>query len=94
MFRTIKQKSLYMKTRRQLVALKVLLATSQRFKYINREFLGKYILVRRLAFSRVSGVRCFQTGRHGGSVAFFRLSRFKVKRLAELGLLPGVKRLS
>lgn len=94
MFRSVAKKSLYLKTRRQLVALKVLLAASQRFFYINRELLGKSTLARRVAFSRMVSVRCTQTDRVRGSVAFFQMSRFKVKKLAELGLLPGVKKLS
>lgn len=94
MFKSLKTKSLFIKTRRQLVALRILLAASQRFNYINRELLGKSALTRRIAFSRITGNRCFQTGRSRGSVSLFQLSRFKVKKLAELGLLPGVKRLS
>lgn len=94
MFKSIRRKTLYLKTRRQLVALKILLATSQRFNYINRELVGKSALTRRVAFSRLVGIRCTHTGRLRGSVSFFHMSRFRVKKLAELGLLPGVRRLS
>ena len=38
--------------------------------------------------------RCILTGRSGGVYRAFRLSRFEFKRLASMGLLPGVQKSS
>lgn len=94
MFKSVKRKSTYVKLRRQLLALNILLATSQKFRFISRELLSQAFGARPIAFVRAKPLFCQQTGRVGGSVALFGLSRFRVKKLAELGLLPGVRRLS
>lgn len=94
MRRSVTNRSTLLKLRRQMTALNILLATSRQFRCINREAALTLFAPRAVAFLRLSPVTCAYTRRVRGSVAFFQLSRFKFKQLAELGLLPGVKRLS
>jgi len=37
---------------------------------------------------------CTQTGRYRGILSFFKLSRFKLKELSSMALLPGVRKSS
>lgn len=94
MYRSIKNKATFLKLRRQMTALSILLATTRQFKCVNREAVLTLSTPRAVAFLRLPPVTCARTRRVRGSLAFFQLSRFKFKQLAELGLLPGVKRLS
>lgn len=93
-YRSVKNKSTFLKLRHQMTALSILLATTRRFTCVNREAVLTLSNPRAVAFLRLSPVACARTRRIRGSIAFFQLSRFKLKQLAESGLLPGVKRLS
>jgi ribosomal protein S14 len=77
-----------------MMALNILLATTRSFTCIDREAVLALSAPRVVAFLRLPAVACSRTRRIRGSVGFFQLSRFKLKQLAESGLLPGVKRLS
>lgn len=80
--------------RRHRAALKLLLAASQRCSSINRELLVDISSYASVSFHKYSPTFCQHTGRYKGSVRFFKLSRFRVKRFAELAFLPGVTRSS
>lgn len=81
-------------SRRHRTALKLLLAASQISNDINRRLVVDVLSYSSVSFHKYSPTFCQYTGRYGGSVRFFRLSRFKVKRFSELALLPGVVRSS
>jgi len=67
-------------------------------KYLNTITEDFYIekLYRCNKYASISRIKnmCTQTGRYRGILSYFKLSRIKLKDLASLALLPGLRRSS
>lgn len=64
-------------------------------KFLENKLLIK-TLINRHFFLKTGRLRniCMFTGRSGGVYRFFRASRFVIKGLGEVGILPGIQKLS
>lgn len=92
--KSVYRSSVYVTARRQKLASFILLVASQKYNCIDREKIMQPLVALPRAYAHISPTACTLTGRTKGVISFFRLSRFKVKQLAELGFLPGVGRLA